>query len=63
MLPKAWWAVYVPVGAAAGGAIFAEGIIAHPQFETADVIIALDCDFLGAETTVQMAQPVEVREV
>jgi molybdopterin-containing oxidoreductase family iron-sulfur binding subunit len=52
-LPKALWAVYEPLGADSGHAIFGEGMLALPQLDQADVIMALDCDFLGSETTVQ----------
>jgi len=47
--PKATWAVYEPLGPVPAETAFGEGVEAIPQFEKADVILSLDCDFLGAE--------------
>jgi MoCo/4Fe-4S cofactor protein with predicted Tat translocation signal len=49
--PKAVWAVYEPVGpsAEAGDAAFGAGSAAKADFAKADVILALDSDFLGQE--------------
>jgi molybdopterin-containing oxidoreductase family iron-sulfur binding subunit len=50
-LPKALWADYEPLGGeearAAHEAAFGQGMRAVPNLEKADVILALDCDFLG----------------
>ena len=49
--PKAVWAVYEPLGADAGALAiqnaFGNDLKATPQFDKADVILSLDCDFLG----------------
>jgi hypothetical protein len=45
-LPKAMWAVYEPL-ADEGSGVFGDGAMAVPQLEKADVIVALDADFLG----------------
>ncbi len=54
--PKAMWAVYEPLGddaaVEAAKAAFGEGIEAVPQIEKADVILALDADFLGLDGTI-----------
>jgi len=51
--PKATWAVYEPLGSdfadQANAAAFGEGMTAIPQIDKADVIVALDSDFLGTE--------------
>jgi MoCo/4Fe-4S cofactor protein with predicted Tat translocation signal len=49
--PKAVWAVYEPVGPSseAGDAAFGAGSAANADFAKADVILALDSDFLGQE--------------
>lgn len=47
-LPKALWAVYEPLGGNAGG-----DVQLIPQIDKADVIVSLDCDFLGVESTVE----------
>jgi len=51
--PNARWAVYEPLGnqaaEAAAAAAFGPGIKGVPVFEKADVILALDYDFLGNE--------------
>ncbi len=47
--PKLTWAVYEPLGAESLEAIYGAGVTAVPVFEKADVILALDSDFLGNE--------------
>lgn len=51
--PNLLWTVYEPLGNdllnAANKAAFGEGVRAVPVVEKADVILTLDCDFLGAE--------------
>jgi molybdopterin-containing oxidoreductase family iron-sulfur binding subunit len=49
--PKAIWAVYEPVGASseAGDVAFGAGNVAKADLAKADVILSLDCDFLGQE--------------
>lgn len=50
-LPNALWTVYEPLDAdaskKAAKAIFGEGVVAAPQLDRADVILALDADFLS----------------
>ena len=50
-LPKALWVAYEPLGgseaSAAHEGAFGEGFRAVPQLDKADVILSLDCDFLG----------------
>ena len=50
-LPKALWVAYEPLGGdearIAQTAAFGEGMRAVPQLDKADLILALDCDFLG----------------
>ncbi|MEA3210473.1 MAG: hypothetical protein QOE70_3530 [Chthoniobacter sp.] len=52
-LPKATWTVYEPLGSdladEADGVAFGEGLAAAPTIEKADVILALDHDFLGTD--------------
>jgi molybdopterin-containing oxidoreductase family iron-sulfur binding subunit len=52
-LPKAMWVVYEPLGGSESGAAqeaaFGEGFRAVPQIDKADVILSLDCDFLGSD--------------
>jgi molybdopterin-containing oxidoreductase family iron-sulfur binding subunit len=50
--PKATWAVYEPLGAEPADVAYGKGVEVLPQFENADVILSLDCDFLGAEAEV-----------
>ncbi len=48
--PKISWVVYEPTGSTAAEAAqvaFGEGVIAVPQIDKADVIMAVDADFLG----------------
>ncbi|HSI15865.1 MAG TPA: TAT-variant-translocated molybdopterin oxidoreductase, partial [Chthoniobacter sp.] len=45
--PKATWAVYEPLGPVTDDTSFGQGLEAVPQFDKADVILALDSDFLG----------------
>ena len=51
--PKAKWTVYEPLGSeladAAAKAAFGPGVTPVPVFEKAEVILALDVDFLGAD--------------
>jgi molybdopterin-containing oxidoreductase family iron-sulfur binding subunit len=53
--PKAIWSVYEPLGgdapAEAARAAFGDGVAVLPQLTKADVIMALDADFLGCEST------------
>lgn len=53
-MPKAKWIEYEPVNrdnAAAGIMLaFGQPLLAHPQFDKADVIVALDSDFLGLDS-------------
>ncbi len=52
-LPKAMWVVYEPLSGSESGAaqeaVFGEGFRAVPQIDKADVILSLDCDFLGSD--------------
>ena len=52
--PKAIWSVYEPLGddatVEAARAAFGDGLAAVPQLAKADVIMALDADFLGTES-------------
>ena len=57
-LPKATWCVYEPLGTGNGGDAevtgFGPGVKLRPQLEKADVVLALDSDFLGcAEGTIE----------
>ena len=51
--PKASWTVYEPLGTEladeAAAAAFGGGVAAVPVIDKADVIMSLDCDFLGVE--------------
>lgn len=56
--PKAQWCVYEPaeldLARDAAGTAFGAGLVARPQLEKADIILALDSDFLSAtHSTVQ----------
>ena len=57
--PKAKWVEYEPVNedlAKLGAAIaFGPGVEAHPQYDKAKVILALDCDFLGEDNPTTLA--------
>ncbi len=57
--PKAMWAVYEPLGGPEGS--FGAGISAIPQMGKADVIMALDCDFLGTESTIDITRQFTAR--
>ncbi len=59
--PKAVWAVYEPLAGGTGNAAFGDGIEAIPQIEKADVIMALDCDFLGTESTIDQTRQFTAR--
>lgn len=54
-MPMAKWVEYEPVNAdsAVAGAqlAFGQALTAHPQFDKAEVIVALDSDFLGLDAT------------
>jgi molybdopterin-containing oxidoreductase family iron-sulfur binding subunit len=57
-LPKASWCIYEPLGTAQSGAAeyvgFGPGVKLRPLLDKADVVLALDCDFLGsAEGTLE----------
>lgn len=57
-LPKARWCIYEPLGTAISGAAdylaFGAGVKQRPQLDKADVVLTLDCDFLGcAEGTIE----------
>ncbi|HEX8312992.1 MAG TPA: TAT-variant-translocated molybdopterin oxidoreductase, partial [Chthoniobacteraceae bacterium] len=47
--PKAIWSVYEPLAATDSTAIYGEGVVPTPNIAEADVIMALDCDFLGVD--------------
>jgi MoCo/4Fe-4S cofactor protein with predicted Tat translocation signal len=51
--PQARWCVYEPLGAEgaqqASNVAYGSGVRIAPQIASADVIVALDCDFLGCE--------------
>jgi molybdopterin-containing oxidoreductase family iron-sulfur binding subunit len=47
-LPKATWAVYEPLAGATADVLGA-GVVAKADFAKADVILSLDCDFLGQD--------------
>ena len=47
--PKAIWADYEPLGDETTDTAFGNGVEAVPLFDKADVILALDSDFLGTE--------------
>jgi len=47
--PKVTWAVYEPLGAESTEAAYGAGVEPVLQFDKADVILALDSDFLGTE--------------
>jgi MoCo/4Fe-4S cofactor protein with predicted Tat translocation signal len=48
--PKAMWAVYEPLAGADANEVFGSGVVAAPDFSKADVILAVDSDFLGKES-------------
>ena len=57
-LPKASWCIYEPLGTGQTGAAetigFGAGVKLRPLLDKADVVLALDCDFLGsAEGTIE----------
>jgi molybdopterin-containing oxidoreductase family iron-sulfur binding subunit len=63
--PKALWTVYEPVGAAstveAHQSAFGQGLVARPDFSKADVILSLDCDFLGIDGDIAEARAYAAR--
>jgi hypothetical protein len=62
---KALWTVYEPVGAAstveAHQSAFGQGLVARPDFSKADVILSLDCDFLGIDGDIAEARAYAAR--
>jgi len=56
-LPLTRWCVYEPLGGSKGAAeetAFGTGVRVRPLLEKADVVLSLDCDFLGsAEGTIE----------
>jgi len=54
--PKAIWAVYEPAGGVIGNAGYGEGVTVVPQIDKADVIMSLDCDFLGCDGTIEQTR-------
>jgi molybdopterin-containing oxidoreductase family iron-sulfur binding subunit len=57
-LPKARWCIYEPLGSEGGGEAefvgFGPGVKLRPLLDKADVVLSLDCDFLGtAEGTIE----------
>ncbi len=63
--PAAKWAVYEPLGAElayqATAVAFGEGVTAIPVIDKADVILALDSDFLGVEGDVNTIREFSAR--
>ena len=64
-LPQATWAVYEPLGTEladeAAGVVFGDGVTAVPAIDKADVILALDSDFLGTESDVSTIREFSAR--
>ena len=58
---KAAWAIYEPLGEETSDAAYGKDVEVLPQFENADVILSLDCDFLGAEAEVGMTRAFSAR--
>jgi molybdopterin-containing oxidoreductase family iron-sulfur binding subunit len=57
-LPKAQWCIYEPLGSANGSeaedTAFGPGVKMRPLLDGADIVLSLDCDFLGtAEGTIE----------
>ena len=63
--PKATWAVYEPLGTEladqAAAVAFGDGVAAIPLIDKADVILALDSDFLGTESDVNTIREFSAR--
>ncbi len=59
--PKAIWASYDPLAGGSGNAPFGDGISGIPQIGKADVIMSLDCDFLGTESTIDQTRQFTAR--
>ncbi|MCE9609288.1 MAG: TAT-variant-translocated molybdopterin oxidoreductase [Chthoniobacter sp.] len=63
--PQATWTVYEPLGGElaekAAAVAFGEGVTAVPLIDKADVIMALDCDFLGTEGDVSTIREFSAR--
>ena len=59
--PKATWAVYEPLSARSGNRVFSGGLQPVPRFDVADIVLSLDCDFLGAEMVVEQARQFSAR--
>jgi len=57
-LPKARWCIYEPLAGGSTGAAefigFGQGVKARPQLDKADVVLTLDCDFLGSDGNIEM---------
>jgi len=53
VMPLAHWHTYEPIGQenvrAAAGMAFGAPVVLQPRFERAQVIVSLDCDFLGVD--------------
>ncbi len=58
--PKAVWAVYEPLASEAGN-LYGEGVAAVFHLDKANVIMSLDCDFLGTEATGDVCRQFAVR--
>ena len=54
--PEAIWAVYEPLASSSGLSLYAGALAAAPSLEKADIILSLDCDFLGAESTIEFSR-------
>jgi len=63
--PTATWAVYEPLGSElseqAAAVTFGDGVAAVPVIDKADVILSLDCDFLGVESDVNTIREFSAR--
>jgi len=58
--PKAMWATYDPIASPAGD-IFQSGVQPVPVISAADVIMSLDCDFLGSDVAGDQARQFAAR--
>jgi len=59
--PKVTWAKYEPLGAEAAEDAYGKGVAAVPLLEKADVVLSLDCDFLGADGDVSTIRAFSAR--
>ena len=63
--PKATWAVYEPLGNEladqVAGAVYGAGMVAVPLIGKAEIILALDCDFLGTDGDVETIREFSAR--